>query len=654
MQRSTRGALGMRSVQNDQNATQADPWVTIDKTVRGLDEEKVHDCKEDMDTLLVFAGLYSAVLTSFLMQSYQNLLENPQQTSVELLRQISAQTGSYTLSNGYLNSTAPPASPSALFQAGTLDVRVNVCWFASLILSLSTASFGMLVKQWLREYLAINRTVTQERMRIRHFRARGLEEWKLFDIAAALPVVLQLSLALFFIGLCWFTAEIHPSLRTTSLLLVCAWAALFGFTFLAPLVSARCPYKTTFLKTAFQRARPHLQTILISTAVLIRHSSFHLPCSLTCAYWWSFSLRARMLSGLTRALRHVRQILRRRSPGIPQQVQHDTSQLQCTHDPTATSSDVLHDVDQIIEQIIGDHRFEDVSALEEGDARIQDANDLVIFKDVDSILCDDQLLEFMRGALQRRPRGSGEVLKFVAAALSGRLGIQARGSTHTGIFKMFDNLAPSTTLIFINVLSDALQCPPEDRDASAIDVIKLVIVLARAKGLVLPESAIPGFQRFFSSQSDKACWILAKEVIAPGRTAADWQVNVFKAMSNVFRTHYPSVLRRVVYWSYVSTSTAYDPCSEPYVYGQLLEHVRSTHYGNIEPEHRVTPQVLEVLLELAIHIVQDIVDKATLSRQPLEELTVRHIKELVQFLLDAVPVIKNVHSFIGWYEQASL
>ncbi|KAJ3554324.1 hypothetical protein NM688_g3170 [Phlebia brevispora] len=106
MLRSPREA-NLKHVEKDQDISQVDPWVTIHRTIRDREEDKVQDCKEDMDTLLVFAGLYSAVLTSFVVQSYQSLQEDPQQTSVVLLRQITSQTSSYTLSNGSLNSTAP-------------------------------------------------------------------------------------------------------------------------------------------------------------------------------------------------------------------------------------------------------------------------------------------------------------------------------------------------------------------------------------------------------------------------------------------------------------------------------------------------------------------------------------------------------------------
>ena len=138
-------------------------------TVREVDAEKVKNTKEDIDTLLVFvriaflvgftikftahrlsgqAGLFSAVVTTFVIAVYPSLQPSDNDEIVFLLRQ--SLTINYTMSNGFLNSTVP--FPTTLpFEAPLWALRVNGLWFASLIVSLSTASIGMLVKQWLTE-----------------------------------------------------------------------------------------------------------------------------------------------------------------------------------------------------------------------------------------------------------------------------------------------------------------------------------------------------------------------------------------------------------------------------------------------------------------------------------------------------------------------
>ncbi len=72
------------------------------------------------------------------------------------------------------------------------------------------------------------------------------------EIAAALPLLQQLALALFFIGLCYFTASIHESVGYTSLPLVAAWAFFFSTVTILPIFFPGCSYKTALLKPVFE------------------------------------------------------------------------------------------------------------------------------------------------------------------------------------------------------------------------------------------------------------------------------------------------------------------------------------------------------------------------------------------------------------------
>lgn len=251
-------------------AGQPTGWAAVAASVREYDEDRIKSTKEDIDTLLVFvrgetsslicmtylppqAGLFSAVLTAFLIESYQRLLpDTAAQTSSQMLsvlQQISLQIANSTYPPFVLPS---PDATSQAFQPSATDIRVNVLWFASLIFSLITASLGILVKQWLREYLAIDNRSPVARLRIRYYRHPKLKNWKVLEIAAALPLLQQLALALFFIGLCYFTASIHGSVGYTSLPLVAAWAFFFSTVTILPIFFPGCPYKTALLKPVLE------------------------------------------------------------------------------------------------------------------------------------------------------------------------------------------------------------------------------------------------------------------------------------------------------------------------------------------------------------------------------------------------------------------
>lgn len=242
-------------------------WAAVEKSVRDFDEQVVQDYKEDIDTLLTFvrvisspssqnadidvaqAGLFSAALTALLAISYAMLQEDTAGEMLQVMRRIADQTAGYMIQGNFLNTTASPPPPPTPFTPSPTAVRINTLWFASLICSLATASVGILVKQWLRAFLACKTTTSaQGRLRVRMYRSPGLETWMVFEIAEVLPLLIQASLALFFIGLCFFTMDSHPTLGHTTIALVAGWAVFFFFVTICPVFSPRCPYKTAFLE----------------------------------------------------------------------------------------------------------------------------------------------------------------------------------------------------------------------------------------------------------------------------------------------------------------------------------------------------------------------------------------------------------------------
>ncbi|KAF9257478.1 hypothetical protein L218DRAFT_879382, partial [Marasmius fiardii PR-910] len=137
-------------------------WDVLMKAIDTREDEQVEGYKDDIDTLLVFAGLFSAVVTAFTIESYQWLQEDPADTSaallnstVILLMQIAQQS-----SQSSSPSTITPPSQPLPFTASASVVRINTFWFLSLTLALVDALFGLLCKQWLREHKRQTNTQT--------------------------------------------------------------------------------------------------------------------------------------------------------------------------------------------------------------------------------------------------------------------------------------------------------------------------------------------------------------------------------------------------------------------------------------------------------------------------------------------------------------
>ncbi|KAK7681793.1 hypothetical protein QCA50_015140 [Cerrena zonata] len=229
-------------------------WFKTAREIRESDEAKVRDYKEDIDTLLVFGALFSAVITALVIESYKNLSQDPSELTAQILLHVSQQLSSYHVNGQFSNSTISSFSLPTFIPSKSMII-VNMMWFGSLTISLMATSYGMLVKQWLREYLANRDASPLARLRIRCFRYPALAKWKVFEIVAILPLLLQLALGLFFVGLCYFASSIHPAIQWTVIPLVVIWASLFISATFAPIVSASCPYKTTFLKDVLAQLR---------------------------------------------------------------------------------------------------------------------------------------------------------------------------------------------------------------------------------------------------------------------------------------------------------------------------------------------------------------------------------------------------------------
>lgn len=255
-------------------------WAVIQQVVDEYDREQIEAVKNDIDTLLVFVsgsttrfdcalthseiGLFSAVLSAFVDIAVALLQEDIPAATLTTLRHMSAQNANYTVQGDFIHSTSPAPLSFTQFEPTANAIRINNLWNASLVISLATASFGILVKQWLREYTKFVTSFPQGRLRIRKFRRSGLETWKVLTIAACLPLLLQLALGLFFLGLCYYTAELHSSVRNTTLPLVAGWAFIFLFVTVSPLFSAHCPYKTPALDSLVVAIRSMLRTARIA------------------------------------------------------------------------------------------------------------------------------------------------------------------------------------------------------------------------------------------------------------------------------------------------------------------------------------------------------------------------------------------------------
>ncbi|KAF8971684.1 hypothetical protein BDZ97DRAFT_1784583 [Flammula alnicola] len=153
------------------------PWEVCNDFVQRYDKDMCQVWTEEIQYLLIFAGLFSAVVTTFAVESLKSLQQDPTVTSACLLAQISSQLSNTTTQN---IDTSSLGCPNAAFRPSRTAVRVNILWFTSLGVSLATVVVGILFLQWLRSYQRDANTSLKQSIILRHIRHEGLLGWSLF------------------------------------------------------------------------------------------------------------------------------------------------------------------------------------------------------------------------------------------------------------------------------------------------------------------------------------------------------------------------------------------------------------------------------------------------------------------------------------------
>ncbi|KAI0363346.1 hypothetical protein BV20DRAFT_905940, partial [Pilatotrama ljubarskyi] len=179
-------------------------WNEVTQIVKTYSDEMIERWNSEIDTYLVYAGLFSAIVTAFNVQSYLPLQQQPDPTLAAVM-QISLQLSGLSINTPFVNSSHAPFGASDAARAGpapgpppgAATVALNTLWFSSLVLSLSSASIGIMVKQWLNEYksglpsgsqkTSRETAETRESARLRQYRLNNLIKWRVDVVVLAIP-----------------------------------------------------------------------------------------------------------------------------------------------------------------------------------------------------------------------------------------------------------------------------------------------------------------------------------------------------------------------------------------------------------------------------------------------------------------------------------
>ncbi|KAJ7233276.1 hypothetical protein B0H12DRAFT_1058767, partial [Mycena haematopus] len=121
-------------------------WSIYISEAEKYDRALVESWKSDMEGLLIFAALFSAVLTAFIIESYKSLNPDSGDLTVQFLERISQQLAASA------NGSTFSIPRSASFAPLASSLICNGLWFISLGLSLACALIATFIQQWARNF----------------------------------------------------------------------------------------------------------------------------------------------------------------------------------------------------------------------------------------------------------------------------------------------------------------------------------------------------------------------------------------------------------------------------------------------------------------------------------------------------------------------
>ncbi|KAJ7903271.1 hypothetical protein B0H13DRAFT_1497665, partial [Mycena leptocephala] len=215
-------------------------WTVYTAEAEKHDKALMESWTRDMKDVLLFAALFSAILTMFIVESYQTLKPYPSDKIIALLTAMSSH-----ISNGNA-SAAFPGIQTVTFVPTTSSLLCNVLWFLSLSLSLTCALLATLVEQWARGYTQkIDHNVLPGiRAKISSYLYSGMKVFDMHTFVELIPLLLHSSLIMFFAGLVAFLMPIHPVLVAVTATWTAILVVSYGILTALPLFRPDSPYWT--------------------------------------------------------------------------------------------------------------------------------------------------------------------------------------------------------------------------------------------------------------------------------------------------------------------------------------------------------------------------------------------------------------------------
>ncbi|KAF8593695.1 hypothetical protein BDV93DRAFT_219233 [Ceratobasidium sp. AG-I] len=168
-------------------------WRVYVQETEQADKEMCDDWDKSLDVMLIFAALFSAISTAFIIESMKKLQPDPADTSASTLLDISRTLAAISNNQPVLMPPLPdPASKT--FTPSRASILVNMLWLTSLIISVGVSLMAMLAKKWCHRFLSARSGPYHEQARRRQKRWDSILAWRMQGVMDGLPLLMHLAL----------------------------------------------------------------------------------------------------------------------------------------------------------------------------------------------------------------------------------------------------------------------------------------------------------------------------------------------------------------------------------------------------------------------------------------------------------------------------
>lgn len=187
------------------------------------------------------AGLFSAILSAFLIDIRKELHQDPQDVTNSLLKTMIQET-----TNATPASTPTPCFDINCFRPEAFEIAINYLWSIGLTFSIASAFLAVLAKGWVSLYSVSPDSTHGSHARDRQLRYNNMLVWKLRTVISCIPLFLHIAVFFFFGGLVTLLLYDSSGIAYSNLAIIFGMTVAYFSMTILPILFPSSPFRTPF------------------------------------------------------------------------------------------------------------------------------------------------------------------------------------------------------------------------------------------------------------------------------------------------------------------------------------------------------------------------------------------------------------------------